>query len=53
MNKFFLKMMIWWMGFDVALTRQRLQECRDQIAHDEARIEQLQWQLRQMEFSHD
>ena len=38
MRYYFLRLIIWAMRYDLALTKQRLQECKDLIADDERRI---------------
>lgn len=41
----FIQMLLWWLHYDIALTSQRMKECRDQIAHDEWKIRDLEKEL--------
>lgn len=51
MARLFVQMIVFWMGLDLAITRQRLQECKEVIAHDEARLHY--WQLRLLELQRE
>ena len=45
MRAYFLKFIIAFMRYDIALSKQRLQECKDVIAHDERRVHELEIEL--------
>ena len=49
MRAYFLRLIIWLMRYDIALSRQRLQECKDVIAHDERRVHDLEIELMNLE----
>ena len=44
-RRLFIRFLIWQMGFDIAMTKQRLKECKDIIDADERRIHQLKLEL--------
>lgn len=41
----FIRVILFWMRYDIVLTKQRLQMCKDIIAHDERRIYDLEKEL--------
>ena len=41
----FIRMLLWWMHYDIVLTKQRMQMCKDVIAHDERKIYELEKEL--------
>ena len=47
LTKLFLRMVAWWVEYDIAMNRDRLAYLQEQIAFDEARLNY--WQIKIME----
>lgn len=45
MRYWFLKMVVAFMRYDIALTKERMMECKLLIAHDEKRLHELEMEL--------
>ena len=45
MRYWFLRMIVFWMEYDLQMNRRRLQECKMLIAHDEKRLHELEMEL--------
>ena len=53
MRYWFLRMIVAFMRYDIALTKERMMECKMLIAHDEKRLQFYELELLQMGAPHD
>lgn len=51
MKAWFIRMILFWMYYDIALTKSCIQNAKETLAHDERRIQQLEMEL--WELNHD